>query len=48
MQNVLKYDVNKYTVMKFDFMKYDVMKEMHTALRMCTYAEKMTFLGKDD
>ena len=28
--------------------EFYVMEEMYTALCMCTYAEKTTFLGKDD
>ena len=28
--------------------EFHVMKEMYAALRMCTYAEKTTFLSKDD
>ena len=29
-------------------MEFHVMEEMYAALRMCTCAEKTTFLGKDD
>ena len=28
--------------------KFHVMEEMYAALRLCTCAEKTTFLGKDD